>query len=241
MAMQKSKSVIEMTAVKVYPYRQAHRPLLWLGEKDAEHPRLLPIAIGEFEAAAIHMHLTGETPRRPISYDLFTSILNQLEVPVEFVEIHAVRNSTFFARISFHDEENNRCLDARPSDAVALALRTKAPIYVSHDLLAYAGIEPLAGDQGFEHTMEQFYKLEPQIIKPEAIQSEPAETPQEEDQAVDVAKAADQTNQDQTATSVPNQQISQLQAQMDQAIVCEEYEEAARLRDEIFYLKKTHV
>ena len=170
-------SAIEMTAVKVYPYRQAHRPLLWLGEKNAENPRLLPIAIGEFEAAAIHMHLSSETPPRPISYDLFASILNQLEVSLQFVEIHTVSNSTFLARINFLNEAGNGSLDARPSDAVALALRTQVPIYVSHDLLEYAGIEPLAGDRGFEHTMEQFYKLESQIIEsePEKILQEAAQ------------------------------------------------------------------
>ena len=236
--MSEPNCAVEMTAVKVYPFRQAHRPLLWLGEKDAKNPRLLPIAIGEFEAAAIHMQLTGETPRRPISYDLFTSVLNKLDVPVQSVEIHTVHNSTFFARISFRDEKN-RCLDARPSDAVALALRNNAPIYVSHNLLEYAGIEPLNGNQGFEPTMEQFYKIEPQIIE-----TEPEKAPSEEHQTRDPSTAIDQEHQvtghltQNPRAPEPENQISQLQTQLDQAIVCEEYEEAARLRDKIFHLKK---
>ena len=65
-------SLVEMSVVKVSPYLREDRPLVWLSEKQGEQPRLLPIAIGEFEAAAIHMQLENDEPIRPISYDLLS-------------------------------------------------------------------------------------------------------------------------------------------------------------------------
>ena len=80
-----TSSQIEMVVVKVSPYMREDRPLVWLGEKSADQPRLLPIAIGEFEAAAIQMQLEQDEPIRPISYDLLSSMLTRLEVEVRQV------------------------------------------------------------------------------------------------------------------------------------------------------------
>ena len=80
-----------MTVVKVSPYLREDRPLVWLGEKDGELPRLLPIPIGEFEAAAIRMRLENDGPIRPISYDLLSSMVNRLAINVRQVVIHNVR------------------------------------------------------------------------------------------------------------------------------------------------------
>ena len=85
------RSLVEMSVIKVSPYLKVERPLLWLCEKAAPSPRLLPIAIGQFEAAAIQMQLDQDEPLRPIAYDLLTSIFNRLSVPVRCVVIHTAR------------------------------------------------------------------------------------------------------------------------------------------------------
>ena len=115
---------VEMVVVKVSPYLSANRPLLWLCEKDVDCPRLLPIAIGQFEAAAIQMQLDKEDPPRPISYDLFVSILGEVEIKVLQAVIHSVQKHTFYAKLVIEKDREVKDIDSRPSDAVALALRT---------------------------------------------------------------------------------------------------------------------
>lgn len=220
--------LVEMSVVKVSPYLRAERPLLWLCEKAVQHPRLLPIAIGQFEAAAIQMRLDQEDPLRPISYDLIASILDHLEVPVRYVLIHTVRKQIYYARVAIEHHSQVRELDSRPSDAVALALRTDAPIYVSQDLLAEASLGPLEGMTEIEQAISRFYELAPQVVEEETSKPEPV-------QIVDLAEGptiaeAALTTPD---SSSREDQLSQLQHQLEQAVICEEYEEAARLRDQI--------
>ena len=211
-------SLVEMTVVKVSPYLRDDKPLVWLSEKEGQLPRLLPIPIGEFEAAAIRMRLEDDGPIRPISYDLLSSMVDYLAVSVRQVVIHNVRHSIYYARVVIEKDHTIKDLDARPSDAIALALRTDAPIYVSHTLLDELGLEPLETDLDFEHTLNRFYEFEAQIskslnIRPLKRNAEEAETQQPLKEEKD--------------------ELSLLQHQLQQAIICEEYEEAARLRDAI--------
>ena len=214
-------SLIEMIVVKVSPYLREDRPLLWLSEKDADRPRLLPIAIGEFEAAAIQMPLEGEDPIRPISYDLLFSMLDRLTVKVRQIVIHAVRKSVYYARIVIEKGHRIEDIDSRPSDAIALALRAGAPIFVSQDLLDQVGLEPLEDEFDFEHTLDRFYEFEPQVsAKPQPRDRVPVRIGPELDSGTqNVAQEIDE--------------LSLLQSRLQQAVLCEEYEEAARLRDEI--------
>ena len=211
-------SLVEMTVVKVSPYLRDDKPLVWLSEKEGQLPRLLPIPIGEFEATAIRMRLEDDGPIRPISYDLLSSMVDYLAVSVRQVVIHNVRHSIYYARVVIEKDHTIKDLDARPSDAIALALRTDAPIYVSHRLLDELGLEPLETDLDFEHTLNRFYEFEAQIskslnIRPLKRNAEEAETQQPLKEEKD--------------------ELSLLQHQLQQAIICEEYEEAARLRDAI--------
>ena len=211
-------SLVEMTVVKVSPYLRDDKPLVWLSEKEGQLPRLLPIPIGEFEATAIRMRLEDDGPIRPISYDLLSSMVNYLAVSVRQVVIHNVRHSIYYARVVIEKDHTIKDLDARPSDAIALALRTDAPIYVSHTLLDEMGLEPLETDLDVEHTLNRFYDFEAQIskslnIRPLKRNAEEAETQQPLKEEKD--------------------ELSLLQHQLQQAIICEEYEEAARLRDAI--------
>lgn len=222
--------LVEMTVVKVSPYLREDRPLVWLSEKEGELPRLLPIPIGEFEAAAIRMRLEDDGPIRPISYDLLSSMVNHLAIRVRQVVIHNVRRSIYYARVVIEKNHTIKDIDARPSDAIALALRTHSPIYVSHTLLDKVGLEPLETDLDVEHTLNRFYEFEAQISKSLNIRADatnvrpPQRNPEE-------AKA-------QLPPKKEKDELSLLQYQLQQAVVCEEYEEAARLRDAIESLIK---
>lgn len=223
-------ALVEMSVVKVSPYLRAERPLLWLCEKGAAGPRLLPIAIGQFEAAAIQMRLDQEAPLRPISYDLIASILQHLEVPVRYVLIHTVRKQVYYARVAVERHGQVRELDSRPSDAVALALRTDAPVYVSQGLLVEAGLGPLGSAADVEQAIMCFYEPEPQVVEgqtpgAEAVAEEPV-------LSIGGPPASEVPGTDPDVSSREDR-LSQLQHQLEQAVICEEFEEAARLRDQI--------
>ena len=218
-------SLVEMTVVKVSPYLREDRPLVWLSEKDGELPRLLPIPIGEFEAAAIRMRLENDGPIRPISYDLLSSMVNCLAINVRQVVIHNVRRSIYYARVVIEKDHTIKDIDARPSDAIALALRTDSPIYVSHTLLDEVGLEPLETDLDVEYTLNRFYEFEAQIsqsfnIEADTTNRRPPKRNAEEAEAQQPRKKEED-------------ELSLLQHQLQQAVICEEYEEAARLRDAI--------
>ena len=218
-------SLVEMTVVKVSPYLREDRPLVWLSEKESELPRLLPIPIGEFEAAAIRIRLENDGPIRPISYDLLSSMVDYLAINVRQVVIHNVCRSTYYARVVIEKDHTIKDLDARPSDAIALALRTDSPIYVSHKLLDEVGLDPLETDLDAEHTLNRFYEFEAQISKSLNIEAD----------TVDIRPS--KRNAEEAETQQPlkeeKDELSLLQHQLQQAVICEEYEEAARLRDAI--------
>ena len=222
--------LVEMTVVKVSPYLREDRPLVWLGEKEGELPRLLPIPIGEFEAAAIQMRLENEGPIRPIAYDLLSSMIDCLAINVRQVVIHNVRRSVYYARVVIEKDRTIKDIDARPSDAIALALRTDSPIYVSHALLDEVGLEPAETDSDVEHTLNRFHEFETQISRSLKIEVEKA------------SSRPPQHNAEESAAQQPPEQepdeLSLLQHQLLQAVICEEYEEAARLRDAIELLVK---
>jgi bifunctional DNase/RNase len=218
-----------MVVVKVSPYMREDRPLVWLGEKSADQPRLLPIAIGEFEAAAIQMQLEQDEPIRPISYDLLSSMLTRLEVEVRQVVIHTVRRSVYYAKVIVEKDHKIQDVDSRPSDAIALALRTGSPIFVSRELLDEVGLEPLETESDVDNAMDRFNQLEPQItgtfsdvdevVAPETTIAE-----------------TDELSAEPVQTDEPDREMDELgtlKAQLEKAVLCEEYEEAARLRDEI--------
>lgn len=213
------RALVEVTVVKVSPYLRAEKPLMWLCEKDAEAPRLLPIAVGEFEAAAIQMQLGGERPLRPISYDLFASLLDELSMPVRRVVIHSVEGQVFHAVAVVERKGRLREIDCRPSDGVALALRTDAPVYITGELLELAGISSAPDDADLERTINRFYELEPQITGDVA--------------AADAAQAV----QASPSPEPERDHLADLEHRLEQAVICEEYEEAALLRDEIERVK----
>ena len=98
--------------------------------KDLEEKKAIPIWIGIFEASAIATEIEKITFSRPMTHDLLNEILKVLKAEVLRVEIHDLRNNTFFANIQLLTDGNVIVIDARPSDAIAIALRAGAPIFV---------------------------------------------------------------------------------------------------------------
>lgn len=215
-----SSSIVEMLVVTVSPYLSENRPLVWLKEKTKTTPILLPIAIGEFEAASIQMCLENDEPQRPISYDLLSSIIHENEASVLQTVIHTVRQSIFYAKIVVKHNHKIQDIDARPSDAIALALRTDSPIYASRELLEMVGVQQLDTETDIHQALQRFSLLEPQIADPKKPVS-----PQDPESQIGVSEK-------------PLSDMDKLRRRLANAVICEEYEEAARLRDKIFAKKR---
>jgi bifunctional DNase/RNase len=111
---------------------------------------LVPIWIGPNEAAAIAMAQQGVAAPRPLTHDLFVATLVELEAPLRSVRITHLEEGVFYAALDF----DSRTVDARPSDAIALALRASVPILVAHEVLTEAGVAPEPTDEADE--VEQF-------------------------------------------------------------------------------------
>jgi bifunctional DNase/RNase len=102
--------------------------------------RILPIWIGHPEAAAILFALEGTQLPRPLTHDLLRNVLETLDVVLERVEITRIEDGTFYAALILRGEERTLAVDARPSDSIALALRTAAPIFVAESVLEEAAV-----------------------------------------------------------------------------------------------------
>lgn len=96
---------------------------------------ILPIWIGHYEAWAIAMELSGFSSKRPLTHDLIRELVSQLEANVARVEVTELRDQTFFAQIQLDTTQGRMIIDARPSDSIAIALKSKAPIFANEELL----------------------------------------------------------------------------------------------------------
>jgi uncharacterized protein len=108
--------------------------------KEVEGERHLPIWIGPFEAEAIAMELQGITASRPLPYDLMRSVIVELGAEVRRIVITEISNDVFYARIIVDRDGLGIELDSRPSDAIALAVRVKVPIFVDETVMDRAGV-----------------------------------------------------------------------------------------------------
>jgi uncharacterized protein len=121
------------------------QPIVLLKTRDGN--KFLPIWIGHPEAAAILMKLQGANTPRPMTHDLMNEMLSELDIACSKVEVTALRENTFYASITLKVDGREVEIDSRPSDALALAVRTKAPIFAHEDVIAESAIE-------FEHEVE---------------------------------------------------------------------------------------
>ncbi|MFF2274421.1 bifunctional nuclease family protein [Agromyces sp. NPDC058126] len=119
-------------------------------------PRVLPIWIGAQEATSILIALEGEQAPRPLSHDLITTLFATVGARVERVDVTRIESGTFYAELTLTTPTGRQVIDARPSDAVALALRAAAPIFVADEVLDDAGIpaELAGGDDDDEAEVE---------------------------------------------------------------------------------------
>jgi hypothetical protein len=119
----------------------ANTPMVLLQEQGGEH-RLLPIYIGSPEAASIHYALEGIDPPRPLTHDLFVSVIGQLGASLSKVVVTEVRDHTYYAELHLIVGDGEQIISSRPSDAIALAVRCEAPLFAESALLDDVGQIP---------------------------------------------------------------------------------------------------
>ena len=127
-------------------------PLLLLREQDAPH-RVLPIFIGGTEAIAIAAALTGQVPPRPLTHDVMATLVERLDAHLDRAEVTEMRDGSFLAELAVRSPGGEHRLDSRPSDAIALALRLHAPLFVSDAVLDEAGVVPMGAPD--EETIDE--------------------------------------------------------------------------------------
>lgn len=161
--------------------------------------RKLPIIIGQFEAQAIALELESIKPPRPMTHDLIKAIIDNLGANVNEIIITELKDNTFFAKIVLEVASLTNEIDARPSDAIAVALRVGCPIFVSDAVMDTAAFTP-------------------SNEIPDLSTDESPETPDTMPEPPSTSKEA---------------KIASLQEKLRQALEIEDYEKAAKIRDEI--------
>jgi hypothetical protein len=145
--------LVEMVVESVRVHMLSSRHVVIL--KEAEHDRYLPIWIGPWEASAIAMKLQGLTADRPLTHDLFATALDNLGVRVDRVVISTLAEETYHARLHLERDGASFEIDSRPSDALALAVRTGGRIFASEAVLEQAALGGDAtGDEEGETSSE---------------------------------------------------------------------------------------
>ena len=174
--------------------------------KEVDGNRRLPITIGAPEASSIYNELEGVKSQRPITHDLIKSILDAVGATVVEVFIHDMRNETFLATIIIDTASVE--IDSRPSDAIAIALRSNTPIFIVESLLEEVSFLPDGMDEDDEETEDDDLKE----IRDKAV------------------KEDEQSNR-------PRSKVELMEQYLSKAVRDEDYERAAQLRDEIEKLK----
>jgi len=170
----------------------------------------VPIFIAPLEAQSILIGLGSVKMPRPLTHDLFISVLESLESSVNRVEITSLKDSTYYAKLILESEGSEIAVDARPSDCLALAVRVKCPIYIDEAVVDEAGIS-------VKMVEEKTKELKQSEVAGEGASAEEPAAP---------APA-------EVAALASDSEVSALKKLLDSAIEEENYEEAARLRDRI--------
>ena len=135
---------VQVDSIRVHTPTGQH--VVFLKEKASE--RYLPIWIGPDVANAIATRITNVKPERPMTHDLMAATLQELGCLVERVVVTTVSEDIYFARLYARSDTRSVDVDARPSDAIALAVRFECPVYVAADVMERAGIVPSPEDEG---------------------------------------------------------------------------------------------
>src|SRR3954454_6747621 len=150
--------------------------------KTADGNRFLPIWIGHPEAAAILMKLQNASSPRPLTHDLLTDILGQLDAQITRVTVTELRDNTFYAAITILQDGSEIEIDSRPSDAIALAVRADAPIFADDTVIEESAIEFEGEDVNEEEIVEEFRSFLDRVT-PEEFAAEVEEGEEEEEDA----------------------------------------------------------
>ncbi len=134
---QDSPGLVKLTVHGVVPDANTDTQIVIL--RDEQNAEILPIWVGAAEGRAIDVALKGVAPPRPMTHDLIQSLADHLRLKVSRVVVTDVKSSTYYATIHLAVGDTERSVDSRPSDAIALALRAKSPIYVTQDVLKRRG------------------------------------------------------------------------------------------------------
>lgn len=185
-----------------YSQTQSGAYALVLGEVTGR--RRLPIIIGGFEAQAIAIEIEKMKPSRPLTHDLFKAFAETYHIRIDEVIIYNLVDGIFYAKILFNDGHKQTEIDARTSDAIALAVRFKAPVYTYEFILASAGIVIEGNDFVFLENIEPSGTNTPETMVNKDVKS-----------------------------SFASMSDEQLQETLSKALDDELYEKAARIRDEI--------
>lgn len=199
-------NLIQLT-IKGISYSQTQSGAYALVLSEVNGNRTLPIIIGAFEAQAITIALEQEIrPPRPLTHDLFKEFAEEFDIRFDKAVIHKLLDGVFFSSLVCKQNTQEHKIDARTSDAIALAIRFKAPIYTTEEILNQAGI----------------------ILEQESISLEEQEMDIEEVETE--AELVDESSADLTLKRLS---IEDLHKQLSEAIKNEQYELAALIRDEI--------
>jgi hypothetical protein len=197
-------NLIQLT-IKGISYSQTQSGAYALVLTEINGNRTLPIIIGAFEAQAITIALEKEIkPPRPLTHDLFKNFAEEFDVRFEKAIIHKLLDGVFYSSLICKKDSEDKKIDARTSDAIALAIRFKAPIYTTEEIIEKAGI----------------------YLKSETVHLEDTEM------EVD-ALLEDEGGENLPDQSLKHLSLKELNTQLDQAIKNEQYEVAALIRDEI--------
>ena len=149
--------------------------------KTADGNKFLPIWIGHPEAAAILMKLQGASTPRPMTHDLFTEMLTQLDAKVVRIAVTELRDNTFYAMITIAVDGTEIEVDSRPSDAIALAVRADAPIFAAPEVIEESAIEFEQTEEATdEELLEQFKEFLDEVKPDDFFEAEGEAEPEEE-------------------------------------------------------------
>jgi bifunctional DNase/RNase len=132
--------LIEVAVDSIRVHMPTGQHVVILKEKGAD--RYLPIWIGPFEANAIALKITGVAPDRPITHDLMSTAFKELGIGLRRIVVSSLSDEVFYARLHLQQDGREVDVDARPSDAIALAVRAECPIFVADEVFEKAGVTP---------------------------------------------------------------------------------------------------
>lgn len=152
--------MIEMSVSGVAIDERTRTPVVLLKEKAGE--RMLPIWIGPSEAGAIMMELAGRKFQRPLTHDLLKTVIEGLKARVPRIAIVDLKDKTYYAKVFLERNEEILAIDARPSDCIALALRTGSPIFVKEDLLRSEDSDDISVEKSMEELQRRLEDMDPE-------------------------------------------------------------------------------